>query len=404
MNLSDLDFLKSAKAAADIRKHVNEPPERLAQKGGDFLPGRLLAEQVKARRKAAQKLPSWVDADCIFHPLGLEQATSEALAAVKPWGKGVKAWDLTCGMGVDAAAIAKHYEQVIAIEIDPVRAELARINFERLGIRNVKVVEMHAEHMVSLASPGMPVDLIYADPARRDKQGGRTFAFYDCEPDIHKILPYLQTLRWERILLKGAPMFDPFAASQEFDGLSVIRCLSQGNELKELLLEWNRQEAPLRFEAISLFREGLETVSGQPGEVRTGTDWQMGSGWLYEPDVAVRRLQLEAEWAKAFTEGVFTDSATRYLHCKEQPKRLNGRCWRIRWAEPYKPKTLRKRLQTENIRSAQVITRACSFKSAEIQARLGLREGDEATLIFIPDGRGAWCVCGERETKNVVRA
>ena len=56
--------------------------------------------------------------------------------------------DLTCGLGVDARALAMRFREVVTLERNEVLAELTRENFRRLGINNVTVLTTDAESYV----------------------------------------------------------------------------------------------------------------------------------------------------------------------------------------------------------------------------------------------------------------
>ena len=90
--------------------------------------------------------------------------------------------DLTCGLGVDAAALSRRFERVVAVERDEVLAAVARENFSRLGIGNVEVVCASAEEWVGSCSERF--DWIYADPDRRDADGRKMVCMEHCSPDV----------------------------------------------------------------------------------------------------------------------------------------------------------------------------------------------------------------------------
>ena len=108
---------------------------------------RLVATQLKYLARAAAKLPSYAAAGCILPPRAFEQASSEACAAHKPIAGG-RLLDLTCGLGVDTLFLSRRFREVVALERDPVLADVARENFARLGVANVEVVTASAEEFI----------------------------------------------------------------------------------------------------------------------------------------------------------------------------------------------------------------------------------------------------------------
>lgn len=150
---------------------------------------RLIATQVKYLQRARTKLPSYYEARCIIPPLAFEQASSEACAARKSC-KGESVLDLTCGLGVDALYLSKHFAQVITLERDEVLADIARENFQRLGADNIQVIRSSAEEF--LATTLQRFDWIYADPDRRNAQGRKLVRLEDCSPNVIALQPEIQ--------------------------------------------------------------------------------------------------------------------------------------------------------------------------------------------------------------------
>lgn len=109
---------------------------------------RLVATQVKYLARALRKLPAYAAAGCILPPRAFEQASSEACARHKRIG-GDSVLDLTCGLGVDAWALAARFRRVVTLERDPVLAAVARENFRRLGATNIEVVDAPAEEYLA---------------------------------------------------------------------------------------------------------------------------------------------------------------------------------------------------------------------------------------------------------------
>ena len=149
MEQSDFDILTSKESRELIERHIDGDPARLALK----LRNPAVTRQIRILQKCRTKLPAYYAARCIVPQIAYEQASSEAAATARtesilpfiPEGERKLAVDLTCGLGVDSLALSRVFDRVIAAELDPLRAETARWNFERLGVGNIEVVHRSAE-------------------------------------------------------------------------------------------------------------------------------------------------------------------------------------------------------------------------------------------------------------------
>ena len=133
--------------------------------------------------KLREKLPSWAAAFtlqdtkggyCVqdFPKLSLEQCSSELTALYKAGlaealmeGRKGTLCDLCCGLGADSWAFSKVCSRVDAFEADSSLAPKTAAHLSALGADNVFVLN-------ALSGPGMALgsyDIIYADPARRDR-------------------------------------------------------------------------------------------------------------------------------------------------------------------------------------------------------------------------------------------
>ena len=76
-------------------------------------------EQIAGWQKARRKIPSWAACEGLVYPphLSMEQCSSEATAIYKARiaGKGRLFVDLTAGFGVDAAFIARGFQQAAMV-------------------------------------------------------------------------------------------------------------------------------------------------------------------------------------------------------------------------------------------------------------------------------------------------
>jgi hypothetical protein len=186
----------------------------------------LAVETYLGRRAAPDRLGEWSKGGFFSKSL-LEQASREAIArhrAERFRGLG-HVLEIGSGTGSDTAALAAVCEHVTTVDADPVASDLARRNLSLRGVKNVSFVVGGAEDVVpTLAGP---FDGLYADPARRTKQGVRV-------KDAAEYLPpldFLMTLPVGQVrAIKVSPglFIEPVDQgwTREFIGISS-ECLEQ---------------------------------------------------------------------------------------------------------------------------------------------------------------------------------
>ena len=225
-----------------IQEHRMEDVRQLALKGGKGadIDMPMALQQIAGWQTARKKLPAWAEMEDIIYPphLNMEQCSSEETALYKesltpcpsPSERGVFV-DLTGGFGVDFSYMSRAFERRIYVERNPELCEIARHNFQCLGLEAEVVCAEAEDYLKEMA----PVDVIYLDPARRDQQGSRTYGIADCSPNVIELLPLLRE-KAQCIILKLSPMLDWRKAVSDLEGVQEVHIVSVGNECKELLL------------------------------------------------------------------------------------------------------------------------------------------------------------------------
>ncbi len=237
ISCNDIKTLLRPDVREQIAVHLNDDPTKVALSLREN--GQLVATQIKYLQRARIKLPAYYAAQCILPPLSFEQASSEESASLKHY-TGHTCLDLTCGLGVDAFHFSKCFAQVVTVEQSAELCEIARINFERLQARNIRIITNTAEQYVADLDSGAesigPIDLIYIDPARRDSQGKKVWLLEDCSPNVTKLLPSLLQLS-PLVVIKASPLFDIDEAFRLFGEKCSVEIISVHGECKEVLIE-----------------------------------------------------------------------------------------------------------------------------------------------------------------------
>ncbi|MDE6559420.1 MAG: hypothetical protein K2K29_06000, partial [Muribaculaceae bacterium] len=156
--------------------------------------------------------------------------------------------DLTAGLGIDFMIIARRINpegnKCTAIEMDAVKADCLEANLLLNGFAGAAVVNTESiEYLRGTRRQNITYDLIYVDPARRSKSGGRIYDPADCSPDIITNR-HLLLATGRRILIKNSPMLDITKCLELFPEAKDIYIVSYRNECKEILVDIDREAVP----------------------------------------------------------------------------------------------------------------------------------------------------------------
>ena len=232
-----IEQLKRLEVQTFIKDHENDDPTALVLASAKYpdLPVKLIAGQIKARKKAKTKLPQFYQTEGIIYPQGisLEQSSSESTALYKAnLVIGDTLTDLTGGFGVDVYYFSKVLDQVNYVEVNSELTAIVQHNCELLNVKNVSVHNQQAESFIEQRKPTS--DWYYLDPARRNEANQKIFRIEDCTPDLNLIIPKLSALG-SKLLIKLSPMLDVDQALAQLGSVKEVHVVSVNNECKELL-------------------------------------------------------------------------------------------------------------------------------------------------------------------------
>lgn len=127
--------------------------------------------QARLRQRAVAKFGAEDAYRMFFTPNGVEQATRTSVAtyrAARFAAAGVRSVaDLCCGIGGDAIALARAGISVLAVDRDPLTAEVARANAAALGLD--ALIEVRCADVTEIDTAAY--DAVFVDPARRGGRG-----------------------------------------------------------------------------------------------------------------------------------------------------------------------------------------------------------------------------------------
>ncbi|MFB7501172.1 methyltransferase domain-containing protein [Streptomyces sp. NPDC056161] len=337
--------------------------------------------QARLRQRAAAKFGAPDAERMFFTPGGVEQSTRTSVATYRAGrlrALGIRSVaDLCCGIGGDAIALARAGIRVLAVDRDPLTAEVARANAAALGLEGL--IEVREADVTEVDTSGW--DAVFVDPARRGGgPGGRPGGGRIFDPE-----GYSPPLSWAL----GAASAAPAAALKVAPGIphevvpdgAEAEWISDGGDVKEAVL-WFGTGAPGSVRATLL--PGPRTLLGRglPNpEVRP-----VGR-YLYEPDGAVIRAHLVAE-AAAEVGGGLIDPTIAYVTADELRATPYATAYRITDRLPFNVKKLKALLRERGVGTLTVKKRGSAVEPEELRRKVRPR-GPNAATVFLTRVAGA---------------
>ena len=371
MTLAQLRTPAGAAALERAAVVVGAGPLVAAQslRAAGFAPDLAAAALTQAGLRAAAVGKFGAEAGSMFFTRpGLEQATRRAVAnrrAARLANSGVRVIaDLGCGIGADALAFARAGIRVLAVDADPLTAAVASANVAVLGLDSLVSVVCADATTVDLST----VDGVFCDPARRTGSG-RVFdpKAYSPPWDFVSAL----STRVPRTVLKLAPGIDhaliPAGAEAEWvsvDGDVVEACF------------WYGPLASVPRRATLLPSGVLLTGSG-----RSGAPVGPVRRYLYEPDGAVIRAHLVAEFAST-VDGTLADPDIAYVYADSVVATPYARGYEVREVLPFSVKRVRAALRERGIGTLTVKKRGSALDPEAFRRAMRLSGTSTATVVL----------------------
>lgn len=391
MNLSEFN---SAEFTQFVQDHLDEDPALLLFKyqGKVAFDLKTAVQQIAARQKASKKLPTWSKNLNLLFPasISVEQCSSEQTAAFKSVGRrGGWMVDLTGGFGVDCYHLSQGFEKGVYCEQ---QAELFQISTSNLGALNPgKFDFVEGDGLDYLRKTTQRFDLIYADPARRGTGNQKLYKLQDCEPNIVEAWPLLKS-KSDSILLKVSPMLDLTQAWTELPDLQKITVVSVRNEVKELLLHWDKaiEGAPRIISVVDL-DSGFPPFEFEPSaEEQAHSQFAEAGKYLVEPLAGILKAGAFNRFGERF--GLKKLERNSHLYTSENfTIGIPGRVFEVlREISPKKQET--KAIFPSG--KVNVICRNYVMGAEELKKKLELKDGGEDYLIGTQTATGFklyWC-------------
>lgn len=317
--------------------------------------------------------------------LSCEQCSSEATARYKGQLVAGKRHliDLTGGAGVDTFFMSEQMETVDYVERDAELCRLARHNLpDKVRVHNKTAEEVllnendnKNDNQTPNTRHQTPDTVIYIDPARRDKNGGKVFRIEDCTPNVVELLPRMREIA-DTILIKFSPMLDISAALRCLDGSWQVHVVAVKNEVKEVLLLSSLNSKFITHNSICAVdvEEGWRFEFTQEKEEQAFSqlaNYPINQGYIYEPNAAI--LKAGAYKLVGVRYGLHKLDANTHLYYSEQlVQDFPGRIFKIAQKDI-----------SHDVRGGQynVLTRNYVMGAEELKKKLKVRDGGSRFII-----------------------
>ena len=376
-----MDFSKilQPKIQQFISENGSVKINQLALKKNPFpeIPYSLLLNQIAAKQKAKDKLPTWFHANNIIYPekLSIEQTSSEITAKYKAsLLSGTSVIDLTGGFGVDDYYFSKVVEKVTHCEINAELSEIVKHNCKQLQVNNMECFA--GDSAILLKDLNQKFDTIYIDPSRRNDVKGKVFLLADCLPNVVDLQGFYFTYS-NKILVKTAPILDIQAGLNELKNVKKIHIVAVENEVKELLweIEKNWNSIPIiiavNFEKNKVFQNEIALESNQ-----TAT-YSLPKKYLYEPNASLMKSGRFEAVSSIFSVDKLHQHSHLYTSDLLQP--FSGRSFQIITAIPYQKNEIKTHLYNKKM---NVTTRNFPLKVDEIKKKHKINDGGTIFAFF----------------------
>jgi 16S rRNA G966 N2-methylase RsmD len=341
---------------------------------------KLAVEQLTARQKGLRKIPEWANNLSLFFPVNLsvEQASSEETARFKiKLVKGKSMIDLTGGFGIDTFHLGTHFKSVIYCERDKNLVDVFRYNMDVLGMSHFRIFQ--GDGLTILAESQEQFDLIYVDPARRGGQNQKLYKLTDCEPDVVTHWELLKS-KGKSILVKVSPMLDLKQALAELPEIQQIWVLSVKNEVKEVLLLWEKEEhvAGNQIYCVDLGAAGLQEFAFTfEAESAANSTFSEVKSYIIEPMASIMKAGAFKFFGQQY--GLEKLHPNSHLYTSDNyPKDIPGRVFEVLSEFKQPKKELRSTFPSGKV---NVIARNFALSAEEIKKKFRLKDGGDDFLI-----------------------
>jgi hypothetical protein len=375
----NLESLLQTEIQDFINQNLNADSSKLALKKNPFpeVNYSVIINQIIAKKKAKDKLPTWFSTENIIYPekISIEQTSSETTAKYKAsLVSGEKLIDCTGGFGIDDYYFSKQFKSVIHCELNADLSQIVKHNFEVLKATNIECYQGDSTQI--LEQMNQKFECIYIDPSRRNDAKGKVFMLADCLPNVVELQDFYYQFT-DTILIKTAPILDLHAGLLELKNVSEIHIVAVDNEVKELLwkIEKNFATSP-EIIAVNLEKEKL-TITKIESTKSYSAYYSLPKKYLYEPNASL----MKSGGFEAISELFAVGKLHQHSHLYTSDKLIDfpGRKFQIDVIVPFQKKEISQHIQGKKM---NVSTRNFPIKPEEIKKKYKITDGGTIFAFF----------------------
>ncbi|MBF7092415.1 class I SAM-dependent methyltransferase [Flavobacterium sp. ALJ2] len=366
-----------------INKKVNESISKLALQKNPFPEIEWIAilNQIEAKTKAKDKLPTWFTTENILYPskISVEQTSSEKTAQYKAsLVSGDSLIDLTGGFGVDDYYFSKKIKNVAHCEISPDLSAIVQHNFKQLNINNY--ICYPEDSFEVLKKLNKKWDWIYIDPSRRNDAKGKVFMLKDCLPNVPHLLDFYFEYS-NSILIKTAPLLDISAGLSELKNVKNIHIIAVENEVKELLWEIHKgYSGNITLSTANILKDKTESFEFTLNEEPEFVSYSLPHKYLYEPNGAIMKSGGFDEVSSFYKIDKLHKHS--HLYTSDELIAFPGRIFEIKEAISYTKNEMKLHLSNQQ---ANITTRNFPDNVETIRKKWKIKDGGNLYCFFTTD-------------------
>ncbi|GGD24823.1 THUMP-like domain-containing protein [Flavobacterium orientale] len=336
-----------------------------------------IINQIEARTKSKEKLPTWFNQKNIIYPskISIEQTSSEKTAKYKSQLiNGDSIIDLTGGFGVDVYYFSLQIKRVIHCEWNEALSKIVKHNFNQLNKSSIACFSGDSEEI--LKKINQKTDWIYIDPSRRSEKKGKVFLLKDCCPNVPELLDFYFNYS-DNLLIKSSPILDLTAGIEELKNVKSIHIVSVENEVKEILwiIEKNYQDS-IQIKCVDLADNEQEQFEFLLPSNALST-YSLPLNYLYEPKAALMKSGGFDEISKQY--GIHKLHKNSQLYTSDQLLDFFGRIFEIEKTFLYSKENMKSFLENSK---ANITIRNFPLSVEEIRKKWKIKDGGTLYCFF----------------------
>jgi len=354
-----------------IIENINADTSKLLFKFHKDTNKRFLINQIGKRQKTKSKLPSLFENYNFTFPQNskaIEQCSSEKSAEAKSnYFKGNNFLDLTGGLGIDTLFFSRNFENIYYNEKNITLYDLAKLNYPTFNLSNLSAADF-------IENNNTEFDLVYIDPDRRDDSNRKLYKLEDLQPNILEIILKLKS---KEFLIKLSPIYEIKELDKYFDNYDVW-LISIDNELKELLVHI-KADAVRKIKLLIIKDGNINEFNYDFSDTKLDLENNIAN-YLYEPDVAVLKANLQDQIGKEFNLNKLNMN-THFYFSDVLNNEYPGNIYKVKSKLHYN----KKEFKTQGIDSGIIKIRNFDDTLSNIKKKLSIKENNKQYLFFMKD-------------------